>query len=108
MSHVAPFHPRHWSLEIFQLTSNRRQQRSLEAFGRVGMSGVHALGVVRNDEFFVIVDAASPAEELQSRRILMSIDPLAVRVQSAGPPSSKNRHPLTASNCSGFQSFLRI
>ena len=87
MTRAAPDHPRHWSLEIFQMASHRRLQRALQTFERVAMPGVHVLGVIRDDEFFVIVDATTLAEQLRSRQIVMSVDPMAVRAQSASPRS---------------------
>ncbi len=77
-------HPPHWSLEIFRLASHHRQQQSLRAFERAALPGVHALGVIRDAEWFIIVDAASLAEALRSRQLISTIDPSATRMHSAG------------------------
>jgi len=77
--------PQQWSLQIFRMTSHWRQQRVLQILARVGMPGVHALGVVRADGHFVIVDAACIAEEVRSRRLVLKIDPSSRRVVVSTP-----------------------
>jgi hypothetical protein len=76
---------RSWSLEIFRITSQWRQQRALDLLSRVRMPGVHAQGVDRPDGFFLVVDSASIAEEIRSRRIVASIDPSSTRVLISSP-----------------------
>ena len=88
MSQTTPVHARPWALEIFKMTSRRRQERSLQAFDRPGMPGVHALGVVRDDDWFMVVDATSIADQIRSRRVIMNVDPGATRMHSA----SHRRH----------------
>lgn len=83
-----------WSLEIFRISGRDRQQRTLEAFDRLRLPGVHALGVIRGDEFFVIIDSDSLPAEVRARRIVIRMDPAAARVQStrsrSGRPGARN------------------
>ncbi len=68
------------------MANERRQQRALKAFERVGIPGVHVLGVVLEDEFLVVIDAASITDQIRSRRIILSVDQMATRIHSARPP----------------------
>lgn len=86
-----PSHRDHWSLDIYQMTSRSRQQRVLKAFARVDTPGVQVLGVVRVDSWLVIVDSVTIADEIRARRILLSIDPAAVRSHQAGPRRRSER-----------------
>lgn len=93
-------HRDHWSLEIFQMSTRTKQQRVLKAFSRVGMPGVQVLGVVRLDSWFVIVDSVTIADEIRARRILLTVDPAAVRSHRAGPRRRPDRiSPRTPQPC---------
>lgn len=85
MAPISPSPRDRWSLDIFHMTSCTRQQRALKAFARVGMPGVQALGVVRPDGWFVIVDSITLVDEIRARRILRAVDPAAVASHRAGP-----------------------
>lgn len=90
MSSTAPDHPRHWSLEIFEMSSLPRQQRALRVFARVQCPEVQVLGVALDDRHYLVVDSDSAADEVRSRRIVLTVDPLAARVHVAGP--RRHRH----------------
>lgn len=68
-----------WKIQIFRVQGHLRQQRMLAAFRRIDRPGVVALGTQSGPEWFVIIECSSLAAEIQARRVVMTIDPTAVR-----------------------------
>lgn len=81
-----------WSLEIFQMSSPRRQQRALHVFGHLRIPGVQVLGAARPDgSVYLVVDAARIADCVRSRRIIASVDPSSSRVHTITPQDVASR-----------------
>ena len=78
MSSTTP--PSRWSLLIYRVTSEERQQRILRAFHRIAWPGMSVLGTQCDGDLFVIVDCDTLAHELHARRIIGRIDNHAVRM----------------------------
>jgi len=76
-----------WSLEIFRVSSRRRQRRVLEALHAASAAGVQSLGLLRDTDCFVIVDVMSIADLIAARRVIVGVDPSATHVHSSGPRS---------------------
>lgn len=77
-----------WSLDIYRMSSQSRQQEALRVFSQVAMPGVEVLGVVRDDEagtaWFIVVDSIGVSGAIRSGRVLVAVDPLAVRSHRNG------------------------
>jgi len=69
-----------WSLLSYRVRDTECQQRVLEAFQRIAWPGITVLGTADADGIYVIVDCESSVLERHARRILLRVDPTAVRV----------------------------
>src|SRR4051794_15028872 len=66
-------------IQIYRVQSVRWQQRTLAAFRRIDRPGIVALGTQSESDWFVIVECNSLTTELHARRVVLAIDPKAVR-----------------------------
>ena len=66
----------------YQLSSQTRQQRILRAIQRLDHPGIKALGTTRAAECVIVIECASAADEIRSRRVVMALDALAVRTET--------------------------
>jgi hypothetical protein len=78
MLHDISSHPE-WKIQIYRVQSHRRLQRMLAAFQRIDRPGVVALGTQSGPDWFVIIECGSLSAEIHARRVVMTIDPRAVR-----------------------------
>ncbi len=82
-----------WKIQIFRVQSQRRQQRILSVFHRIDHPGITALGTQSGPDWFVIVECSTFADQLRAARIVLTIDPLAVRTYEceARPEEARTR-----------------
>ncbi len=77
----SPHHP-HWSIEVYQVLDQGRQQHILEAFRDIGRADVTALGSQRGHAWFVIVETRSGNDKNFARSTIATIDRHATRAYS--------------------------
>lgn len=84
-----------WKIQIFRVQGERRQQRILSVFHRIDRPGITALGTQSGPDWFVIVECCSFADQLRASRVILTIDPLAVRTyeSEARPEEVRTRRP---------------
>lgn len=68
-----------WKLHIYQVRTQKRQQRILSAFARIGRPGVVATAAESGPEWFVIVEFSTRSTEIHAMRVVRILDPGAVR-----------------------------
>ena len=86
--------PRAAWTSTYQLSSETRQQRVLRAIQRLDHPGIKALGTTRDADCVVVIECASAAAEILSRKVVMALDVLAVRTETTRrqePVSSPKR-----------------
>jgi hypothetical protein len=76
-----------WSLLIYRVSSDARQQRILRAFHRIASPGMTVLGTQSGPECFVIVDCDSMLHELRARRVIVGLDGAATKVLRSKIPA---------------------
>jgi hypothetical protein len=84
-----------WKIQIYRVQSGLAQQRMLAAFRRIDRPGVIALGTQSGPDWFVIVESSSLVAEIHARRVVMTIDPKAVRTYEyeLRPEDARTRRP---------------
>ena len=75
---------RSWSIEIYQVLDQDRQQRILEVFREVERSKVTALGTQSEHGWFVIVEVGSIDDRIFASRTVRVLDPRAALTYSSG------------------------
>lgn len=94
MPHNQPSRP-DWTLQIYRIRDEGRQQRILSAFDCIGRPGVVAVGVQVDDQWFIVLECGSWLTEMHARRLLTAIDPRAVRTyERQGPADASVDHAL--------------
>ncbi|MEJ7633947.1 hypothetical protein [Aeromicrobium sp.] len=85
-----------WS-STYRVSSESRQQRILRAIRRLDHPGITALGFVHDRDLVVVIDCASAAAEVRSRRIVLSLDLMAERLETTrASKDSGDDPPLSA------------
>lgn len=81
--------PTRWKVQVFRVRGALHQRRILSAFRRIGRPGVIALGTHSGRDWFVVVECSSLPTEVRARRVVMTIDPHAVRTYACeGRPAT--------------------
>lgn len=80
-----------WTIQIYRVRSESRQQSVLSAFKRIARPGVIALGTQSGPEHFVIVECCSLLNQFYARRVVLTIDPLAERTYECETDPEENR-----------------
>lgn len=70
-----------WSILIYRVSSQERQQRILQAFYDIDRPGVLALGTGAANDPHVVVETPSLSAETSCKRVILMIDPAAVNAQ---------------------------
>lgn len=68
-----------WTIQIYRVQDERCLQRIIAAFHRIDRPGVVALGTQSGPDWYVVVECDSLASQIHAGRIVMTIDPRAVR-----------------------------
>lgn len=68
-----------WVLHIYRVETRWHQQRILLTLGRIGGSGVIATAVQSDADWLVILECSTPSTETDAARVIVTIDPAAVR-----------------------------
>ncbi|MCW2770016.1 MAG: hypothetical protein JWR27_1449 [Aeromicrobium sp.] len=68
-----------WSLHVYRVRDQQRQQRILTAFERIAYPGVTALGSRSGPEWLVIAECQSFGDQIRARRVIRTVDPDAER-----------------------------
>jgi hypothetical protein len=69
----------HWSVEIFKVTDQDRQEKILGIFLEAGLPHVLALGAQSGHECYVTVETSSVDDRIFVRRVISTVDPGAQR-----------------------------
>lgn len=75
-----------WS-STYRISSETRQQRILRAIHRLDHPGIKALGTTRESDCVIVIECASAAAEIRSRRMVIAVDHLAVRTETTRAPA---------------------
>jgi hypothetical protein len=73
---------RHWTVEIFRVANQDRQQVILTAFRAVERADVNALGTQSGNDWFVVVETSSPEDRFLVRTIISTMDSQSTRAYS--------------------------
>lgn len=71
---------RHTWTSTYRVSSESRRRRILRTFGRVEHPGITATATARGDDLLVVLECASAAADMRARRIVLSLDLMAQRV----------------------------
>lgn len=84
-----------WKIHIYRVRDASRQQHILSAFKQAARPGIVALGTQSGPDSFVIAECYSLMNEIYARRLVMTIDPLAVRTYEceADPEETRTQRP---------------
>ena len=80
--------PLQWSLLIYRVRDDARQQEILAAFRRMANPGMTVLGTQDETDHFVIVDCETTWLEREARFTIFRIDPGAMRVLRSRLPAA--------------------
>ena len=82
-----------WKIRIYRVQDERCQQRILSVFHQIDRPGVVALGTQSGPDWFAIVECDSLAAQIRADRVVMTIDPRAIRTYEceARPEDARTR-----------------
>jgi hypothetical protein len=78
--------PPTWKIRVYRVRSQRSQARVLAAFDRMASSDIALSTSSSGPERFVVADYSTAASEARLARVILAIDPVAVRVYECESP----------------------
>jgi hypothetical protein len=75
-----------WTIRVYRVRSERCQQRIVDAFARIGRDEVTVSPAQSGPEWFVIVEYVTTPAEAHVSRVVLTIDPGAVRTYECEAP----------------------